>query len=90
MKTTLFLGAGASVFAEMPTTTQLVRMAQDNTLRRENWESPGAKRLAVNIVKAYIEKDVEELYSAVRDMIAAEMQHRTVVDYKTKNMTLGN
>lgn len=84
MKMTLFLGAGASVFAEMPTTKRLVRMVQDNTFGRKNWESPGAKRLAVNIIKAHIEKDVEELYSTIRDMIAAEMQHRTIVDYKTK------
>lgn len=84
MKTTLFLGAGASVFAGMPTTKKLVRMVYDSTLRQEDWESPGAKRLAVNIAEAYSGKDVEELYSAIRDMIDVEKQHMIVVDYKTK------
>ena len=84
MKTTLFLGAGASVFAEMPTTKDLVRKVLDRALHYENWESPGAKYLAVNLVKAYSEKDVEELYSAIHTMIATERQHQTTMEYKTK------
>ena len=84
MKMTLFLGAGASVFAGMPTTKDLVRKVRDRTLNRKSWESSEAKRLAVNIVEAYNEKDVEELYDAIRVMIYVENQHLEIVKHKTK------
>lgn len=84
MKTALLLGAGASVFVEIPTTKILVREVLDRVLHREKWESPEAKLLAENIVKSHKDEDVEKLYDAIHTMIDAEKQHQTVVEYKTK------
>ena len=84
MKTALLLGAGASVFVEMPTTKILVREVLDRVLHREKWESPEAKLLAENIVKSHKDKDVEKLYDAIHSMIDTEKQHQIVVEYKTE------
>lgn len=83
MKTTLFLGAGASAFAKMPTTKDLIGEVRDR-VDRETWESPDAKLLAENVVYAHNGKDVEDLYLAIRTLIDAETQHLAVVEYKTK------
>lgn len=85
VETTLFLGAGASVFAGMPTTKDLVDMVFDRALDHEQWESQEAGRLAVGIVEAHKGKDVEEMYRAIHDMLAAERQHQTVVKYKARD-----
>ena len=85
MKTTLFLGAGASVFAGIPTTKELVSAVMDRVIHREKWESEVTKHLVQNIVEQHRDKDVEELYKTIHDMIAAEKMHKTVAEYKAKD-----
>lgn len=84
MKTALFLGAGASVFAGIPTTRELIRDIAKRARRNERWANDTAMHLAVNIVRAHEHdgKDVEELYQAIQEMTAAEELHRTVMEYK--------
>ena len=85
MKTTLFLGAGASAFAGMPTTKKLVSAVMDRVIHREKWESEVTRHLVQNIVEQHRDKDVEELYKTIHDMIAAEKMHKVVAEYKTKD-----
>ena len=85
MKTALFLGAGASVFAGMPTTKELVNGVLQRVYRHETWESPAAKSLATNIVNAHADKDVEVLYQTIRTMITAEKQHKETMEYRKKS-----
>ena len=82
MKTTLFLGAGASRFVDMPTTTDLVNDVLLQVLHRERWGSPMAASLARNIVRDHAGKDVEMLYKTIRDMKAAEELHRKAMKHK--------
>lgn len=89
MKTTLFLGAGASMFAGIPTTKELVSAVMDRVIHREKWESEVTKHLVQNIVKQHGDKDVEELYKTIHDMIAAEKLHKMVAEYKTKDAGAG-
>lgn len=84
METVLFLGAGASVFAGMPTTKDLVKDVLQQVIHREKWDSPAAARLAKNTVRDHDGKDAEVLYQTIRDMIAAEKRHLKVVEYKTR------
>ena len=85
MKTALFLGAGASVFAGMPTTKELVNGVLQRVYRHETWESPAAKSLATNIVNAHADKDVEVLYQTIRTMITAEKQHKETMEHRKKS-----
>ena len=82
MKTTLFLGAGASVFAGMPTTKALVQNVLHRVDSQEKWESPAATSLARNIVRDHEDKDIEVLYQTIRDMKAAEELHRKAMGHK--------
>lgn len=82
MKTVLFLGAGASVFAGMPTTKDLVNDVLHQVLHRETWDSPTASSLAKNIVQDHEDSDVEVLYRTIRDMKAAEWLHKKAMEYK--------
>ena len=89
MKTTLFLGAGASMFAGIPTTKELVSAVMDRVIHREKWESEVTRHLVQNIVEQHGDKDVEELYKTIHDMIAAEKLHKMVAEYKTKDAGAG-
>ena len=84
MKIALFLGAGASKFANMPTTKDLVDKVLTQVIHHKIWEIPTSTHLAKNIVKVHADKDIEELYTTVRVMIDAEKQHKTIVKYKAK------
>ena len=84
MKTALFLGAGASKFAGMPTTSGLIQKVTDRIYHHEKWESPRAKLLAANTVSDYRDKDVEELYHAIEEMLTAEKLHQKVVNNKMR------
>lgn len=82
VKTTLFLGAGASVFAGMPTTKALVQNVLHRVIHQEKWESPAATSLARNLVRDNEDKDIEMLYKTIRDMKAAEELHREAMGHK--------
>lgn len=82
MKTVLFLGAGASVFAEMPTTEGMVGNVLRQTMHRESWESPAAQHLATEIVNMHGDKDVEVLYHTIHEMMDAEERHKVIVRHK--------
>ena len=84
METALFLGAGASAFAGMPTTRALVNKVLHHVYHHEIWESPMAHHLAKNIVREHEDKDVEYLYQTIRDMTDAEERHRKIAEYKTR------
>lgn len=81
----MFLGAGASAFAKMPTTEGLIHEIQDRVAQREIWENAVVKHLVSNIVEEYNDKDVEELYQAIREMKDAEKLHKRVVEHKAKD-----
>ena len=83
VETVLFLGAGASVFAGMPTTKGLVDDVLRQVLHQEKWDSPTAASLARNLVRDHEDKDVEVLYQTIRDMKAAEELHRKAMKHKT-------
>ena len=89
MKTTLFLGSGASMFAGIPTTKELVSAVMDRVIHREKWESEVTRHLVQNIVEQHGDKDVEELYEAIHYMIAAEKLHKMVAEYKAKDAGAG-
>ena len=82
METTLFLGAGASVFAGMPTTGKLIGDVLGRVLHQESWENPTAASLARNIVRDHEGKDVEVLYQTIRRMVDAEKLHGEAMEYK--------
>ena len=72
----MFLGAGASRFAGMPTTRDMVNNALRRVIRQEKWgDSSMAASLARNIVRNHADEDVEALYQTMRDMKAAEELH---------------
>lgn len=78
----MFLGAGASVFADMPTTKDLVDDVLQRVIHQEKWDSPMAASLARNIVRDHADKDVEVLYQTIRDMKAAEELHGKAMKHK--------
>ena len=82
MKTVLFLGAGASKFAGMPTTKDLIANVLQRVLHQETWISSTAASLARNAVRDHSEEDVEVLYETIRKMIDAEELHRKAMGYK--------
>ena len=82
VETVLFLGAGASVFAGMPTTKDLVDGVLQQATHQEKWDSPMAANLARNIVRDHADKDVEDLYKTIRDMKAAEELHQKAMKHK--------
>lgn len=87
MEKTLFLGAGASKFAGMPTTKDLVRNVRERVIQHEKLENHMAGNLAINIVYEHTDKDVEVLYQTIHNMIDAEKCHKTVVRNKTKSVS---
>ena len=83
METTLFLGAGASMFAKMPTTKKLIADVLCRVSHHEKWNSRLAHNLAIRTVHRHADKDVEVLYKTIQDMISAEELHKEVVENKT-------
>lgn len=82
VETVLLLGAGASRFAGIPTTKDLIDDVKQRVIHQERWDSPMAASLARNIVRDHGDKDVEVLYQTIRDMKAAEELHGKVMKYK--------
>ncbi len=85
----MFLGAGASVLAGMPTTKGLIDEVRDRVLNHEAWESREAKALAENIMTEHSKKDVEKLYERIHRMISAEKLHRAIASYKITHNASG-
>ena len=81
-ETMLFLGAGASVFAGMPTTKGLIRDVLQQVLPQEKWKSPQAASLVRNIVRHHEGQDVEVLYQTIRRMTDAEKLHEEAMKHK--------
>ncbi len=95
VKTSLFLGAGASTFAGMPTTTELVdgsrhgvlhQVIQEMKLVGDDSEQIQLYSLIKNLVKKHGKKekenDVEYLYQKIRKMKEAEKLHKELMEYK--------
>ena len=89
MKTVLFLGAGASTFAGMPTTKELVKGEGHDVLDRVilelSWDDNGPEQNTVNnLMKNLViahsskikENDVEHLYQKIRKLKEAEKLHK--------------
>ena len=72
MKTALFLGAGASVFASMPTTVELLARVRDR-IREHKGNPPRSKALqeyVTRVVEDSTYGDVEKLYDGMDRIIA--------------------
>ena len=72
MKTTLFLGAGASAFANLPTTKDLLQLLRSRLQKHGN--NPKSDTLlqdyVEHIVGAKVYTDVEKLYDGIETIIA--------------------
>ena len=85
-KTTLFLGAGASVFAGMNATKKLIADVLQRIQDHEEWNSQLARNLAIRTVLRHEDEDVEVLYKTIQTMISAEELHKEVVGNKTSQV----
>ena len=85
MRTTLLLGAGASAFAGIPTTTRLVETLSErlNSVDDQH-ERPTARFFALNVLEETNPEDVEDLYEFVARMLDAEEIHQFVTTCKLK------
>lgn len=83
MKTTVFLGAGASVFAGIPTTKELIKNIS-NHIKPESWKDPTLYHMCTDIVEKHRAKDVEVLYQTIDNMIKAENIHMEVAEHRAQ------
>lgn len=84
----MLLGAGASVFAGIPTTAGLVEELRKRVKPiNDQHERSMARFFASNILEETDLKDVEDLYDSVDRMLEAEAMHRFVTKCKTKGQT---
>lgn len=81
MKIVLFLGAGASKFAGMPDTHELVD-AVKNQVSNEKWDNRLVRNLVYATVTEHSGDDVEKLYQTISNRIDAEIQHKKTVACK--------
>ena len=81
----MLLGAGASKFAGIPTTKDLVAELRKRVASLgDQRESPAAEFFASNLLIETSPKDIEDLYELIDRMVDAEKVHRIVTKCKTK------
>ena len=71
MKTALFLGAGASVFADLPTTIEIMDRVRDRAQNRksEPYRNQNFQNDIMKIVNDPVYGDVEKLYDGIKQII---------------------
>lgn len=81
MKSALFLGAGASVFASMPTTKDLLSMVRERVQKRESDPrlDKNRQRYLLRVIDDDTYNDVEQLYDGIEQIINTADNSKPVI-----------